>query len=93
MEGQDEVKMVWLVKKEKKKKMKMMRKDEERMKDEQSAIMKDRSSIWASYSVLVTWVGWEMEKVVHKKLLRSSLVYNYSKCEFYFFKKNHKINV
>ena len=36
-----------LWKNKKKKKMKMMRKDEERMKDEQSAIMKDRSSIWA----------------------------------------------
>ena len=36
---------------------------------------------------LVTWVGWDLgktEKVVNRKLLGSSLVYNYQKCEFYF---------
>ena len=36
-------------------------------------------------ATLVTYVGWEMgeaENVVNRKLLGSSLVYNYTKCEF-----------
>ena len=54
--------------------------------EERVAIMKDVAFEQIVLS-LVTWVGWEMgeaEKVVSMKLLESSLVYDYTKCEFFF---------